>query len=174
MRTEFDELKKHYNTQVDDLRKKLDEENKRREANQISSINTEMQTIEASKENFELKAEIFQREIEKTKLENKKEQADQNIKLLTEKKKQLDKQLQMAQTAEDTQTRKVEGELNKINLQLERSKQECESAEAHLNDLQTKNEASMHDNDWENKIKALKDTLFSKEQEGIKTQAHAD
>ena len=55
-----------------------------------------MQTIAASKENFELKAEVFQSEIDKTKLENKKQQADRNIKLLTEKKKQLDKQLQMA------------------------------------------------------------------------------
>ena len=91
MRGEFNKLKTNYYTQIEDLRKQLDLENHRREANQNLAIQTEQETIEASKDNFELKAEVFQREIDKTKLENKKQQADRNIKLLTEKKKQLDK-----------------------------------------------------------------------------------
>ena len=49
--------------------------------------------MEAHKSNFQLKTDVFQREIDRTKLENKKLQAEHNIRLLTDKKKKLDGQL---------------------------------------------------------------------------------
>jgi hypothetical protein len=69
------------------LRRKLDAENKRREKNQEEALKIEQDLIDVSKTNFELKTEVFQKEIDKTKLENKQQQAERNIKLLSEKKK---------------------------------------------------------------------------------------
>ena len=102
LRSEFDQLKTSYQSQVDDLRQKLSAENQKRERNQIESIKIEQDLIQASKTNFELKTDVYQKEIDWTKLENKKQQADRNIALLNEKKKQLDAQLATAQKAEDT------------------------------------------------------------------------
>ena len=80
----------------------------------------------------------------------------------------------MAQSAEDAQTRKVEGDLSKVNTALQRAKQECENSEAQLSDMQAKNESVQNENDWENKIKALQNTLSEKEQLTQTTQAQAD
>ena len=78
--------------------------------------------MEAHKSNFQLKTDVFQREIDRTKLENKKLQAEHNIRLLTDKKKKLDGQLTQAQKTEELQTRKVEEELTKVNNSLARAK----------------------------------------------------
>lgn len=102
MRAEFNQLKSNYQVQVQDLRKKLDTENKKRSANQEGAVATEQELIEASRTNFVLKTDVYQKEIDRTKFDNKKQQAERNIKLLTEKKKQLDAQISQAQQTEDT------------------------------------------------------------------------
>ena len=91
--------------------------------------------MEAHKSNFQLKTDVFQREIDRTKLENKKLQAEHNIRLLTDKKKKLDGQLTQAKKTEELQTRKVEEELTKVNNSLARAKQDCEASEVRLQDL---------------------------------------
>ena len=91
--------------------------------------------MEAHNSNFQLKTDVFQREIDRTKLENKKLQAEHNIRLLTDKKKKLDGQLTQAQKTEELQTRKVEEELTKVNNSLARAKQDCEASEVRLQDL---------------------------------------
>ena len=90
LRTEFSKLKSNYNSEIEDLRRKLNAENQRRESSQSDALTTERELILAQSSNFELKAEVYQKEIDRTKLENKKEQAERNIKLLSEKKRQLD------------------------------------------------------------------------------------
>ena len=89
-RTEFTQLKSEYMTQVEDLRRQLEAENKKREKSQNEALSTERDLIHAQYSNFELKSEVYQKEIDRTKLENKKEQAESNIKLLSEKNRQLD------------------------------------------------------------------------------------
>lgn len=97
LRTEFTQLKSNYMTQVEDLRRQLEAENKKREKSQNEALSTERDLIHAQYSNFELKSEVYQKEIDRTKLENKKEQAESNIKLLSEKNRQLDQQLKQAQ-----------------------------------------------------------------------------
>lgn len=60
------------------------------------ALKTEQTLIDVSKTNFELKTEVFQKEIDKTKLENKQQQAERNIKLLSEKKTQIENQIAQA------------------------------------------------------------------------------
>jgi len=59
LRSEFDQLKTSYQSQVDDLRQKLNAENKKREGNQLESIRIEQDLIQASKTNFELKTDVY-------------------------------------------------------------------------------------------------------------------
>ena len=93
LRAEFQTLKSNYMSQIDDLRHKLNVENQNREGSQNQALTTERDLILAQHSNFDLKTEVYQKEIDRTKLENKKEQAERNIKLLSEKKRQLDQQL---------------------------------------------------------------------------------
>lgn len=71
LRTDFNKLKSTYGSQVDDLRRKLEAENSRREQSHSEAVQIEQRLIEASKENFELKTDMFQKEIDRTKFENK-------------------------------------------------------------------------------------------------------
>ena len=91
--------------------------------------------IEASQQNFDLKTEVFQREIEKTKFENKRQQAERNITLLAEKKKGLDAQIAQAEAAEKEQTRKLESDMSRVENECNKARKEFEDAEAQLSTL---------------------------------------
>ena len=104
---DFDKLKEQYYEQIDDLRKKLDSENRKRENGQSESNKIDEDIAEAVKINFELKREAYERTVEKGKLENKMKQADRNMKLINEKKKILDRQLANAKQLEDKEIAKA-------------------------------------------------------------------
>ena len=107
LKVDFDKLKEQYYDQIDDLRKKLDAENRKRENGQNESNKVDEEIAEAVKVNFELKREAYERTVEKAKLENKMKQADRNMKLINEKKKILDRQLAHAKQLEDREVGKA-------------------------------------------------------------------
>jgi len=67
----------------------------------------------------------------------------------------------------------VEGDLNKVNGELNRAKQDCDDAEARLNELSSKNDAAQNQ-DWESKLKGLQSDLDQKEKIREGTQGQAD
>ena len=126
LKVDFDKLKEQYYDQIDDLRKKLDAENRKRENGQNESNKVDEEIADAVKVNFELKREAYERTVEKAKLENKMKQADRNMKLINEKKKILDRQLAHAKQLEDKEVGKAQSELNRVNMDLDRARKDAE------------------------------------------------
>ena len=151
LKVDFDKLKDQYYDQIDDLKKKLDAENRKRENGQNEANSVEEEIAGAARTNFELKKEAFERAVEKAKLENKMKQADRNMKLINEKKKILDRQLATAKQLEDKEAQRAQNELNKANIDLERQKKEAETAQMQLDQLQREND-DWRSKGWEDKI----------------------
>ena len=128
LKNDFDKLKDQYYGQIDDLKKKLDAENGKREHGQDDANKVDEELADAAKLNFDLKKEAFERAVEKGKLENKAKQADRNMKLLNEKKKILDRQLAAARQLEDKEKARAETELGKVNADLDRARKDAAGA----------------------------------------------
>ena len=67
--------------------------NDQRDDSQIEADNNEFEIAKQRKENQELLESVFKDQVEKQQLRNKLQQAEKNIKLLGDRKKDLDKQL---------------------------------------------------------------------------------
>ena len=100
LRSDFNKMRDDYYNSIDGFRQKLRQQNMTREDAQQDAQRTELDLFDAKKINKELLEEVFQKEVEKQQLQNKQKQADQNIKLLEDRKKDLEKQTTLAQRSQ--------------------------------------------------------------------------
>ena len=139
LRENFTKLKQDYESDISDLRKKLDTENRKRELVQDEQDKLEQQVLDTTKENVEMKKVNFDSTFRFQLMQNQQKQAERRVKLLQEKKRLLVKELDSNKTTIDRDAAKINSDIERVKMDEKQAQIEEQRLENDFKKLQVFN-----------------------------------